>query len=100
MTAGELLALSTPESRLVALPGGLVLLGLLGPSRVSRVPSLCLVRRLVGHCPTCGVTRAVAALVRGDVSSRPRRALGAAVLAACVATIAADARTVATRAGG
>lgn len=72
------------------LPGGLLLLGMVGPSRLSRVPSLCVIRRLFGRCPTCGVTRAVAALMRGDTSPRPRRGLGAMVVAACAATIASD----------
>ena len=92
MTPAELAGLATPEARVVALGGGVALLGALGPQRLARVPSVCLVRRVFGRCPTCGVTRAVAALARGDLSPRPRRGLGALVLLTIAGILADDVR--------
>jgi hypothetical protein len=97
VTPAELVGLATPEARVVALGGGVALLGALGPDRLSRVPSPCLVRRLFGRCPTCGVSRAVAALARGDLSPRPRRGLGAVVLVTIAGILADDARRVRSR---
>ena len=92
MTLAELAGLATPGARVVALGGGVALLGALGPDRLSRVPSLCLVRRVFGRCPTCGVTRAVAALARADLSRRPRRGLGALVLITIAGILVDDVR--------
>ncbi|HYX43731.1 MAG TPA: DUF2752 domain-containing protein [Acidimicrobiales bacterium] len=92
MTPAELAALATPEARVVALGGGVALLAVLGPRRLARLPSPCLVRLVFGRCPTCGVTRSVAALARGDLSPRPRRGLGALVLVTIVGILAADVR--------
>jgi hypothetical protein len=93
VTLGELIGLSTPKARVLGLGGGVVALALVGPSRLSRVPSPCLVRRLFGGCPACGATRAVAALARGDVSPRPRRGLGAVILLTTAGIVAADVRS-------
>jgi uncharacterized membrane protein len=90
--ARDLVGLSTPEARLVAIPAGLAALALVGPDRLDHTPSLCLVRRVFGRCPTCGVTRATAALARGDVSPRRRRGLAAAVLGTLGAVLLSDAR--------
>ncbi|MDQ3681337.1 MAG: SRPBCC family protein [Actinomycetota bacterium] len=68
------------------------LLGVLGPDRLAGVPSLCLVRRVFGACPSCGVTRAMAALLRGDLGPRHRRGLGALVLVTLGGVVAGDAR--------
>ncbi len=92
MKPEELLGLTTPQARLVVLPGGLAVLAGLGPERLSRLPSPCLVRRIFGRCPTCGVTRAMAALLRGDLSPRRRRNLAALVMAALGAVMASDVR--------
>lgn len=92
MTLAELAALATPQARAVALVGGVALLGAVGPDRLSRLPSPCVVRRVFGRCPTCGVTRAVAALARGDLSSRPKRGLGALVLLTVAGILAGDLR--------
>ena len=97
MTPAELVGLATPEARVVALGGGVALLGALGPRRLDRLPRLCLVRRVFGRCPTCGVTRAVAALARGDLSPRPRRGLGAVVLLTIVGILADDVRRLRSR---
>jgi hypothetical protein len=97
VTAVELAALATPEGRVVALGGGVALLGAIGPDRLARLPSPCVVRRLFGRCPTCGVTRAVAALVRGDLSPRPRRGLGAVVLVTAAGIMAEDIRRLRSR---
>lgn len=97
MTPTELAGLATPEARVVAIGGGVALLGALGPQRLARVPSVCVVRRVFGRCPTCGVTRAVAALVRGDLSPRPRRGLGALVLVTVVGILADDVRRLRSR---
>jgi hypothetical protein len=90
VTPAELAGLATPEARVVVLGGGVAVLGALGPARLARLPSLCLVRRLFGRCPACGVTRAVAALARGDLSPRPRRALGGLVLLTIAGILADD----------
>ncbi len=92
MRPRDLAGLSTPEARLVVLPLGLGILGLLGPDRLSRTPSLCLVRRVFGSCPACGVTRAMAALVRGDLGPRRRRGLGALVLLTFGCVLVSDVR--------
>jgi hypothetical protein len=90
----DLVGLSTPEARLVVLTSGLALLGAIGPERLSRSPSLCVNRRVFGRCPTCGVTRAMAALLRGDTRPRRRRGLGALVLVTFGCVLVADARRV------
>ena len=97
MTIAELAGLATPEARVVALGGGVALLGALGPQRLARVPRLCLVRRVFGRCPACGVTRAVAALARGDLSRRPRRGLGALVFVTVVGIVVDDVRRLRSR---
>ena len=94
MKPRELAGLSTPEARLVALPAGLVALGLVGPRRLSRLPSPCLVRRALGVCPACGVTRAMAALLRADLRPRPRLGLGALVLTTLGAVVVRDLRRI------
>ena len=100
MRPRELVGLSSPEARLVVLPVGLGLLGAAGPERLAKAPSLCLIRRLLGYCPACGVTRAMAALVRGDVRPRRRRGLGALVLLTFGCVLLADLRRVRSRAAG
>ena len=97
MTLAEVAGLATPEGRAVAFGGGLALLAALGPDRLARLPSPCVVRRLFGRCPTCGVTRAVAALARGDLSPRPRRGLGVVVLATIAGILADDVRRLRSR---
>lgn len=94
MRRRDLAGLSTPEARLVVLPAGLGLLGVVGPERLSRLPSLCLVRQVFGTCPACGVTRAMAALLRGDTRPRRRRGLGAVVLVTFGSVLVTDARRV------
>lgn len=94
-----MLGLSTPEARLVVLPLGLGLLGVVGPERLSRTPSLCLTRRVFGRCPSCGVTRAMAALMRGDLRPRHRRGLGAIVLVTFGCVLVSDLRRLASRGG-
>lgn len=86
--------LATPKARLMAIPTGLAVLALAGPDRLSRVPPLCVVRWIFGRCPTCGVTRATAALLRGDVSPRRRRNIAVAVLATLGGVLVSDARRV------
>jgi Protein of unknown function (DUF2752) len=97
VTPAELAGLATPEARLVALGGGVAVLAALGPRRLARLPSLCLVRPVFGRCPACGVTRAVAALARGDLSPRPRRGLAALVLLTIAGTLADDVRHLRSR---
>ena len=84
----------------MVLPSGLALLGAIGPERLSRSPSLCVNRRVFGRCPTCGVTRAMAALLRGDTRPRRRRGLGALVLVTFGGVLVADARRVGSRRAG
>jgi hypothetical protein len=97
VTLRELIGLSTPEARVLGLGGGVAVLAVVGPSRLSRLPSPCLVRRLFGGCPVCGATRAVAALARGDVSRRPRRGLGAVILLTSAGIVAGDVRSLWSR---
>ena len=85
-----LIGLTTPKARLVVLPAGLGVLAALGPERLSRMPTLCLVRRVFGTCPACGVSRSMAALLRGDLRPRRRRGLGALVLATLGAVVLSD----------
>lgn len=94
MRPRDLVGLSTPEARLVVLPVGLGLLGMVGPERLSRMPSLCLTRRVFGRCPSCGVTRAMAALLRGDLRPRRRRTLGALVVLTFGCVLASDVRRI------
>gem|GEM_PF-831396 len=100
MRTQDLVGLSTPKARLVVLPVGLGILGVVGPERLSRTPSLCVIRRVFGACPTCGVTRAMAALVRGDLRPRRRRGLGAIVLVTFGCVLVSDVRRLASRGGG
>lgn len=100
MRTRDLVGLCTPEARLLVLPVGLGLLGAVGPERLSRTPSLCLVRRVFGSCPACGVTRAMAALVRGDLRPRRRRYLGALVLLTFGCVLVSDVRRVRARGAG
>jgi Protein of unknown function (DUF2752) len=93
----ELAGLATPEARVVALGGGVAFLAAVGPRRLARLPSPCLVRPVFGRCPACGVTRAVAALARGDLSPRPRRGLGALVLVTIVGILVDDVRRLRSR---
>jgi hypothetical protein len=93
VTLAELIGLSTPEARVLGLGGGIAVLALVGPSRLSRIPSPCVVRRLFRRCPACGATRAVAALARGDASRRPRRGLGALILVTSAGIVAGDVRS-------
>jgi hypothetical protein len=76
-SAAKLLAeaagLSTARGRLIAISALVAFLGLLGPRRLEAGPSLCLFRHLLGHpCPACGMTRAMAALARGQLRSAGR----------------------------
>lgn len=95
----SLLGLSTPQARLTVIPAGLGALALIGPRRLGRLPSVCLVRRLVGRCPACGVTRAMASLLRLDLSHRPRRGLAVLVMGALVGVVVQDVRHIEDRRG-
>lgn len=64
----EVITGATPRGRLcaAAVLGGT--LAALGPERVARGPRLCVISAIIRRpCPACGLTRAAAALLRGDV---------------------------------
>ncbi len=73
-----------------------IVLAALGPDRVARGPRLCLISAIIRRpCPACGMTRAAAAFLRGDV----RRAIRTnpriiPVAAIGVSVILSDARAV------
>jgi hypothetical protein len=59
---------STPRGRLGVVLLLASVLAALGPDRVARGPRLCLISAIIRRpCPACGLTRAAAALVRGDL---------------------------------
>ncbi|MGQ9683861.1 MAG: DUF2752 domain-containing protein [Anaerolineae bacterium] len=62
---------ATPASRLLLIGGGCLFLALIPLRWLDSGPRICLWHSLFGRCPTCGTTRALAALLRGH----PRRAL-------------------------
>ncbi len=64
----EVIGLSTRRGRFAAT--GILLLGLFltGPDRLEQRPSICLLSKIIGRpCPACGITRAAAALSRGQI---------------------------------
>ncbi len=68
--AVEAASLATPRGRLITFSvlGGV--LTLMGPHRLENSRSLCIIRNITGHaCPACGMTRATAALLRGQVKT-------------------------------
>lgn len=70
---GEFVTLSTPRGRLLAISGGAGLLTLLGADRLEGQPSLCLISKVIRRpCPACGITRALACLLRNDFGRAKR----------------------------
>src|SRR4051794_28830839 len=64
----EVLSGATPQGRLwgAALLGAA--LAAIGPERLTRGPRLCVISAIIRRpCPACGITRATAALLRGDL---------------------------------
>lgn len=66
--AGEILSGTTPRGRLWGAALLATTLAAIGPQRLARGPRLCVISALLRRpCPACGLTRAAAALLRGDV---------------------------------
>jgi hypothetical protein len=87
---------SSPHGRLGAAFIVAGILAALGPDRVARGPRLCLISAIIRRpCPACGLTRAAAALLRGDVRRAIRtnpRIIPVAVIGLSV--LLSDARSV------
>ena len=59
--------------RVIAIAGGFAALALTPVAWLEKMPSVCLYWNLLGvHCPGCGMTRAISALLHADLN----RALG------------------------
>lgn len=66
--AWETVTGATPRGRLCAVALLVAALATLGPDRIARGPRLCVISALIRRpCPACGMTRAAAALLRGDL---------------------------------
>ena len=95
----RLVALSTPGARLAAIGLVFAVLAAVGPQRLERAPRLCLFKRITDRqCWGCGITRALAAALRGEF----RQAWGynrlvAALLPVVAALVAVDLLRIARR---
>jgi hypothetical protein len=64
----EILSGATPRGRLWGAALLAAALATIGPDRLGRGPRLCVISAIIRRpCPACGITRATAALLRGDV---------------------------------
>ncbi|MDB5082360.1 MAG: hypothetical protein JWP00_4284 [Chloroflexi bacterium] len=71
--AVEAASLATPRGRLIAFSVLAGVLRLIGPHRLEQGRSLCLIRNITGQpCPACGMTRAMSALLKGQVKTAAR----------------------------
>jgi len=94
--AQEAVTGSTPRGRLSAAFIVVAVLAMLGPDRVARGPRLCLISAIIRRpCPGCGMTRAAAALLRGNLRRATRtnpRIIPVAVIGLSI--LLCDARTI------
>lgn len=61
------------QIQLLAAAGILTIVAVLPPASLDHAPSICLVRRAGGQwCPGCGMTRALAWLLRGEIRASIR----------------------------
>lgn len=61
----ECISLSSPEGITAVFGIAILILFFLNPEHIN-LPDLCLIKKIFGHCPACGTTRALACFFKGE----------------------------------